>query len=119
MKMTTRQIPRLQKSTYMYEWMNFWIIYWGGSHGRVRSRGSLAIARGARTIASRIILIGTRSPRNDIAARIIDFIGYVQPHEIISEMTIGQKITTCRKIKGISQEELARQLGFDPGTIAQ
>ena len=34
-------------------------------------------------------------------------------------MTLGEKIKTCRMIKGISQEELARQLGFDPGTIAQ
>lgn len=48
---------------------------------------------------------------------IIEFLGYM-PYESTSEMSFGEKIVTCRKIKGISQKELARQLGFDPGTVA-
>lgn len=55
-------------------------------------------------------------PVIDYIPRIIEFLGYV-PFESISDMSLGEKIITCRKIKGMSQEELARQLGFDPGTV--
>ena len=59
-----------------------------------------------------------RSPHIGYVSRIIDFIGYV-PFESISDMSLDEKITTCRKIKGITQGQLAKQLGFDPGTVAQ
>lgn len=59
-----------------------------------------------------------RSPRIDYVSKIIEFIGYV-PFENSAETTLGEKIVTYRKIKGISQAELARQLGFDPGTVSQ
>ena len=55
-------------------------------------------------------------PTINYIPRIIEFLGYV-PFESISDMSLGGKIITCRKIKGITQEELARQLGFDPGTV--
>lgn len=58
------------------------------------------------------------SPSIEFIPRIIDFIGCT-PYASISEMSLGEKIRTSRKIRGISQKELARQLGFDPGTIAQ
>lgn len=57
-------------------------------------------------------------PIIDYIPRIIEFLGYV-PFDSISDMSLGEKIITCRKIKGISQKELAQQLGFDPGTVEQ
>jgi transcriptional regulator with XRE-family HTH domain len=57
-------------------------------------------------------------PTIDYIPRIIEFLDYV-PFDSIADMSLGEKIITCRKIKGISQKELAQQLGFDPGTVAQ
>ena len=57
-------------------------------------------------------------PSIEFIPRIIAFLGYV-PFESIPRMSLGEKIKICRKIKGISQERLARLLGFDPSTVAQ
>lgn len=56
------------------------------------------------------------TPNIEFTSKIIEFLGYV-PFESISDMSLGEKIVTCRRIKGISQKELAKQLGFDPGTV--
>lgn len=57
------------------------------------------------------------TPNIEFTSKIIEFLGYV-PFESISDMSLGEKIVTCRRIKGISQKELAKQLGFDPETVA-
>ncbi|MDD3926411.1 MAG: helix-turn-helix transcriptional regulator [bacterium] len=53
--------------------------------------------------------------------KIIEFLGYV-PDTItksISGMSLGEKIVAYRKIAGISQLSLARQLGVDPCTLSK
>ena len=53
--------------------------------------------------------------------KIIEFLGYV-PDTItksISGMSLGEKIVAYRKIAGISQSSLARQLGVDPRTLSK
>ena len=57
------------------------------------------------------------SPSIEFIPKIINFLGYI-PFDRISKMSLGEQIKTCRKIKGISQKELARQFRFDPGTVA-
>lgn len=49
--------------------------------------------------------------------KVIEFLGYV-PFEKEPE-TLGEKIVCYRWLKGMTQKELARQLGVDPGTLAQ
>ncbi len=49
--------------------------------------------------------------------KVIDFLGYV-PFEKELE-TLGEKIVCYRWLKGITQKELAGQLGVDPTTLAR
>lgn len=55
------------------------------------------------------------SPSLRFIPRIIEFLGYV-PYDAQSE-TLGERIVAARKLLGLSQEELARRLGIDPGTL--
>ncbi len=56
-----------------------------------------------------------RNPSFRYMPRIIEFLGYV-PFDIPHE-NLGQKICTYRQLLGLSQRELARQIGVDPSTI--
>ena len=47
--------------------------------------------------------------------KIVEFLGY-RPFDI-STGTPGEKIICLRRILGLSQKELARSLGVDPGTL--
>jgi transcriptional regulator with XRE-family HTH domain len=47
--------------------------------------------------------------------KIIEFLGYV-PLSILPENQ-GERIAFCRKLAGLSQEELAHRLRIDPGTL--
>lgn len=57
-----------------------------------------------------------RNPSYRYIPRIIKFLGYV-PFDIPHE-NLGQKIRTYRQLLGLSQRDLARQIGVDPCTIA-
>jgi transcriptional regulator with XRE-family HTH domain len=48
--------------------------------------------------------------------KIIEFLGY-KPPEI--ETTLGQKISTARWLRGLSQKALARRFGIDPTTLGR
>lgn len=48
--------------------------------------------------------------------RITSFLGYA-PLDT-SDLTLGQQILTYRRVRGLRQEDLARQLGVDPSTLA-
>jgi len=48
--------------------------------------------------------------------KIVEFLGYVP--DCIKANTLGKRITTLRKLLGITQKELAHRLGVDPGTLA-
>ena len=47
---------------------------------------------------------------------IIDFLGY-QPDDTKPE-SLGQRIVAFRRLRGLTQKELARQMGVNPSTIA-
>ena len=49
--------------------------------------------------------------------KVIEFLGYV-PFEKNPE-TLGEKIVYNRRLKGMTQKELARQIGVDPTTLAR
>jgi transcriptional regulator with XRE-family HTH domain len=49
--------------------------------------------------------------------RIISFLGYVP--SVIMGNTSGEKIKRYRYVNGLSQRELARQIGIDPGTLSR
>jgi DNA-binding XRE family transcriptional regulator len=49
--------------------------------------------------------------------RIIEFLGY-EP-QMPKPSTLGDRILQYRHIKGISQKELAKQMGIDPGTLSR
>ncbi len=57
------------------------------------------------------------SPELRHMPKVIELLGYV-PFEKEPE-TLGEKIVYYRWVKGITQKELASQLGVDPGTLAQ
>jgi transcriptional regulator with XRE-family HTH domain len=48
--------------------------------------------------------------------RIVRFLGY-SPLDV-PDLTLGQRILTYRRLHGLRQEDLARQLGVDPSTLA-
>jgi transcriptional regulator with XRE-family HTH domain len=54
-------------------------------------------------------------PSLRLIPKIIDFLGYV-PLFILPQEP-GKKIAVCRRLLGINQEELAKRLGIDPGTL--
>jgi transcriptional regulator with XRE-family HTH domain len=50
-------------------------------------------------------------------SKIIEFLGYAPKVEIAQ--TLGRRIVQCRKLRGINQETMARQLGVDPTTLGK
>jgi DNA-binding XRE family transcriptional regulator len=48
--------------------------------------------------------------------KIIEFVGR-DPFEEITE-NLGDKLRSCRKLKGLSQKKFAQQLGVDPSTLS-
>ncbi|MHB9038695.1 MAG: helix-turn-helix domain-containing protein, partial [Armatimonadota bacterium] len=56
-------------------------------------------------------------PRFEFIPKIIDFLGYVT-FEGIENMSFGEKIIICRRIRGISQDRLAKDLNVYPRTLA-
>ncbi|MHB0913724.1 MAG: helix-turn-helix domain-containing protein [Armatimonadota bacterium] len=50
--------------------------------------------------------------------RIIEFLGY-SPFGDVSDLSIGEKIIIYRRSLGIIQEDLAKQWGVDPTTLAR
>jgi transcriptional regulator with XRE-family HTH domain len=57
------------------------------------------------------------APTLPFLPKIIEFLGYV-PLSIIPR-NYGEKIALYRKLAGLSQEELARRLRVDPGTLGK
>jgi transcriptional regulator with XRE-family HTH domain len=49
--------------------------------------------------------------------RVIAFLGY--DPSIAEPKTLGEKVLQYRKSQGLSQKELARQMGIDPTTLAR
>ena len=49
--------------------------------------------------------------------KIIEFLGYIP--NLITPKSLGEKIVLYRKMRGLTQKELARQLGIDPGTLGK
>lgn len=58
------------------------------------------------------------SPSIEFIPRIIDFLAYI-PYGNIPEMSLGEKIVTCRRITGLTQKELAKRMEIDPATLAR
>jgi transcriptional regulator with XRE-family HTH domain len=56
------------------------------------------------------------SPALRFVPRIIEFLGYV-PDDTQPE-TLGQRIVAFRRLRGLTQKELARRLAVDPSTIS-
>ena len=50
-------------------------------------------------------------------SKVIQFLGYVPL--VADTEKLGDKIVTLRRMLGIRQEDLARQLGVDPTTLAR
>jgi transcriptional regulator with XRE-family HTH domain len=57
------------------------------------------------------------SPSLYFLPKVIKFLGYNPLPS--SPTTLGEKLLAYRKLNGITQEELARQLGVDPTTLAR
>jgi transcriptional regulator with XRE-family HTH domain len=57
------------------------------------------------------------SPSLPFLPRIIAFLGYV-PLAILPE-NMGERIVVYRRLSGLSQEDLARRLGIDSGTLGR
>ncbi len=57
------------------------------------------------------------APRLSYIPKIIEFLGY-EP-EIFTRATPGEKLKRYRKLRGINQEQFARQLGIDPTTLSR
>ena len=58
---------------------------------------------------------GRTSPSLPFLPRIVDFLGY-SPLDA-SDMTLGQRIRIWRRMRGLSQRDLAAELGVDPSTV--
>jgi transcriptional regulator with XRE-family HTH domain len=60
---------------------------------------------------------GRTQPELRFVPRITEFLGYAspQPHP----NTLGEQIKQYRILRGISQKELAKQIGIDPGTLSR
>jgi transcriptional regulator with XRE-family HTH domain len=56
------------------------------------------------------------SPALRFVPRIIEFLGYA-PDDTKPE-TLGQRIVAFRRLRGLTQKELAQRLGVDPSTLA-
>jgi len=59
------------------------------------------------------------SPSLNSTPKIIKFLGYTPPQPKTEKKTIGERLLIYRRIKGITQKELAKKLGVDPSTLAR
>ena len=60
---------------------------------------------------------GRSKPEIRLIPKLIEFLGYEPP--IPEPKTLGELVLQYRRQKGISQKELARQIGIDPGTLGR
>ena len=60
--------------------------------------------------------LGLTEPEVRFIPKIIEFLGY---NPLPERRTLAEKIIRCRKTLGLSQTQLARRLGVDPGTLAR
>jgi len=60
---------------------------------------------------------GWSRPQFRFYLKIREFLGYELP--LPESLTLGWRIKRYRYIRGISQEELARQIGIDPTTLSR
>jgi transcriptional regulator with XRE-family HTH domain len=58
-----------------------------------------------------------KAPSLRVIPKIIEFLGCVPKTK--EAKTLGQRIVACRRLLGMSQKELARRLGVDPGTLGK
>ena len=56
-------------------------------------------------------------PQLQFIPKIVDFLGYQPPGLKLS--TLGERILQYRYLHGISQKELAKQIGIDQGTLSR
>ena len=59
-----------------------------------------------------------KSPTPKFIPKIIELLGY-NPLPDISSMPLAERITSYRKMCGFSQEEFAKIIGVDPGTLGK
>jgi transcriptional regulator with XRE-family HTH domain len=57
------------------------------------------------------------SPNLYYIPKIVEFLGYVPSNG--QTKTLGEKIVRYRRLLGITQKELAKSLGIDPGTLGR
>jgi len=60
---------------------------------------------------------GRSEPELRFIPKIVNFLGY-EPGGL-KPVTLGERIKWYRYMRGISQEELARQIGIDPTTLSR
>lgn len=57
------------------------------------------------------------SPKLQLIPKVIEFLGYVP--FLCPAQAIGEEVTALRRLLGVRQKDLARQLGVDPSTLAR
>ncbi|MBI3587257.1 MAG: helix-turn-helix transcriptional regulator [Ignavibacteriales bacterium] len=57
------------------------------------------------------------NPMLHLLPKLIEFLGY--DPMIVKTKTVGERILQYRKSRGITQKELARQIGIDPPTLSR
>jgi len=62
---------------------------------------------------------GHSHPELRYIPRIIDFLGYEPSLHTGTGKTLGEKIKQHRILRGITQKELAKQIGIDPTTLSR
>lgn len=93
-----------------------------GDHLRTRRldlglhQRDVALRLGVHAASVRNWEMGRTEPTLDLLRRVIEFLGYdprVRPE------SVGERIKAWRTARGLSQEEMARRFGIDPGTLGR
>lgn len=56
------------------------------------------------------------SPHLPAIPKIIEFLGYAPCH---TAKTLPEKVKSCRRLLGLTQKQMAKMIGIDPGTLAK
>ncbi|MBI3786924.1 MAG: transcriptional regulator [Ignavibacteriales bacterium] len=62
---------------------------------------------------------GHPRPMLHLLPKIVEFLGYNPSYNIDEPKTLGEKMLQHRKLHGITQKELAKQIGSDPATLSR
>ena len=101
---------------------------WASSWARRSGDGAALLRLRARDVARQLAAnpdtvknweVGNTAPALWFVPRLIRFLGYIPVDTTGDSLPLSDRLKTFRRVRGLSQKQLAAMLGVDPSTLAR